>query len=360
MSASQDLSIYLALNQMEGQKQSEIKYLLSKLNEPGFSLKNRSSYFQKQGFSDNMIQKIQTIDWKKIEEEVTWSEKPNHHIVTIFDTQYPKLLHEISGPPIVLFVSGEIDCINNPQLAIVGSRKPTPSGREIAYEFAKDLAQLGLVITSGLALGIDGQSHQGALKTGKTIAVLGTGLDNIYPPSHRNLAEKIQEQGALISEFSFRTQIRKINFPKRNRIISGLSKGVLVVEAAAKSGSLITAKFAMEQNRDVFAIPGSIRSHFSVGCHELIKQGAKLVNSIEDIINEYEFLKPNVPKGTRLKRQPLEKNQERLLSYIGFEITPIDIIMVRSNFSIQELSSMLLLLELKGYLKSVPGGYCKT
>ncbi|MBN1684406.1 MAG: DNA-processing protein DprA [Gammaproteobacteria bacterium] len=319
----------------------------------------KPSQLYAKGFSDVVVQQIQHIDWKKIETEIRWSEKKSHHIITFSDSNYPELLRQIASAPPVLFVSGDLSCLKQPQFAIVGSRKPTPVGREIAYEFARDLARAGFVITSGLALGIDGESHRGALESAKTIAVLGTSLDHIYPSKHHQLAQQIEQNGALVSEFSFSTPACPINFPRRNRIISGLSLGVLVVEATMYSGSLITAKLAMEQNRDVFAIPGSIRNPLSQGCHKLISEGAKLVKTVQDIIEEYDFLKQIPKQKGVLQQTKLESEEEKLLSYIGFEFTPIDTIIRRTGFSIQQLSSMLLLLELKGYIKSMHGGYYK-
>jgi len=209
------------------------------------------------------------------------------HILTLHDPAYPALLKEIADPPPLLFVRGDPAVLSRPQLGIVGSRNPTPGGRSLAEDFARSLSRCGLVVTSGMALGIDAAGHRGALRGGgTTLAVAGTGPDRIYPARHRDLARAIVEQGAIISEFAPGTPALPSNFPRRNRIISGLSLGVLVVEAACRSGSLITARLAAEQGREVFALPGSIHNPLARGCHHLIRQGAKLVEDIEDIVEE--------------------------------------------------------------------------
>jgi len=227
------------------------------------------------------------VDTAAFEAELAWLSETGHHLVTWADTDYPPLLREIPAPPVVLYVIGDRQSLSHPQFAIVGSRNPTPMGRENAQAFAKTLAGAGLTITSGLALGIDGAAHRGALDAGgKTIAVVGTGLDRVYPARHRDLAYAVVQQGALVSEFPLGTPPKSENFPVRNRIISGLSLGTLVVEAAVQSGSLITARLATEQGREVFAIPGSIHSPQARGCHALIRQGAKLVETAQDILEE--------------------------------------------------------------------------
>lgn len=219
--------------------------------------------------------------------ELDWLGEPQHYLLVWPDLDYPPLLREIPDPPVMLYVMGNRRVLSRPQLAIVGSRHPTPMGGENARAFAKSLAGAGLVITSGLALGIDGAAHRGAVEAGgKTIAVVGTGLDRVYPPRHRDLAHDIIRHGALVSEFPLGTPPKPENFPARNRLISGLSLGTLVVEAALQSGSLITARLATEQGREVFAIPGSIHSPQSRGCHALIRQGAKLVETAQDILEE--------------------------------------------------------------------------
>lgn len=217
-----------------------------------------------------------------------WLEKENNHLITLAEAHYPQALLEIPDPPPVIYAKGDLSCLSMPAVAMVGSRNASVQGEKNAEEFAYALSEQGFCIISGMALGIDGAAHRGALKNkqGKTIAVVGTGLDIVYPAQHRELAHQIVGQGLAISEFPIGTPSRPENFPRRNRIISGLSLGCLVVEANTRSGSMMTAKLAAEQGREVFAIPGSIHSPVSKGCHELIKQGAKLVDCIQDITNE--------------------------------------------------------------------------
>lgn len=290
-----------------------------------------------------------------------WASQPNHHLITLQDEAYPTLLKEIADPPSLLFVKGQLDCLCKPQLAMVGSRNASIHGLENAKHFAHKLARLGVTITSGLALGIDGASHQGALAAkGKTIAVLGSGLDVIYPSAHQSLATSICKQGALISEFPPGTTPRAYHFPKRNRIISGLSRAVLVVEATIKSGSLITAQLALEQNRDVLAMPGSIHNPIARGCHSLIKQGAKLIETIDDIVFE---IFPEYPLKSVQKKKlclNLSQKEQEILDMVDFERTTIDDLSYYSGLTAQTLYSMLLNLEVEGYISAVPGGYCRN
>jgi DNA processing protein len=274
-----------------------------------------------------------------------------------------------------LFVSGNVSLLCLPQLAIVGSRNPTPYGREVATAFAKHLTHCGLVITSGLAEGIDAASHRGALEgTGQTIAVCGTGLDSVYPRSSESLAREVEQRGALVSEFPVGTQARKYHFPLRNRIISGLSLGTFVVEAALHSGSLITAKQAGDYGREVFALPGSIHNPMAKGCHQLIRQGAKLVDSAEDVLNELgplASLAASLPRTRSFAANPtdlqaksqmsLDKDYKILLDALGFEPASIDQLIERSGLKADEVASMLLILELEEHVSSVPGGlYLRT
>lgn len=282
---------------------------------------------------------------------------------------YPAPLAAIEDAPLVLFLEGDPQALSLPQLAIVGSRNPTPIGRDTAQQFARHLAAAGLTITSGLALGIDAASHRGALAAGaRTVAVLGCGLDTIYPRDHDGLARAIAGQGALVSELPTGTPPLKQHFPRRNRIISGLSVGTLVVEAALQSGSLITARLAAEQGREVFAIPGSIHSPLSRGCHRLIRQGAKLVETAEDIFTELgallEGLKATagaeVTEPERDFSTRLDKDYEILLDALGFAPAGIDTLVARTGFKADAVASMLLILELEGRIAQQPGGlFCR-
>jgi DNA processing protein len=264
-----------------------------------------------------------------------------------------------------LYVSGDPDILNDPQLSIVGSRNPTAAGRETAFGFAKTLGQCGLCITSGLAEGIDSAAHRGAIQGGGiTIAVLGSGLDVIYPRGHVGLAREIEQHGALVSEFPLGCPPRRSNFPRRNRIIAVSSLGTLVVEAAQRSGSLITARFAVEHNRELFAIPGSIRNPMSRGCHELIRNGAKLTETAADILTELNFsgLGLGAERPETGARAPadcaagMDKGHKILLDALGFDPTDFDSLVVRTGWEPQTVSSMMLILELEGHVQASPGG----
>lgn len=299
--------------------------------------------------------------------ELAWSKQSRQHIVAYASEHYPAQLAEIPDPPPHLYIKGDLDIISRPQLGMVGSRNPTVTGRETARNFARAISRDGLVITSGLAAGIDYECHKGALDVSRaTIAVAGTGLDIVYPSRHTEIAQEITENGAMVSEFPLGCQPAARNFPKRNRIISGLSVGVLVVEATQKSGSLITARMANEQGRDVFAIPGSIHSPQSKGCHSLIKQGAKLVECTDDIFSELSLFEAVSPSQAELFPSPnsdTPNNQAHhvLLEFIGFESTSIDTIIERSGIDASKVSTFVTLLELDGRISAAPGGgYMKT
>jgi DNA processing protein len=271
------------------------------------------------------------------------------------------MLAQTVGAPPVLFVLGSVDALHSPQLAIVGSRNPTAAGRKTARDFAAWFARAGLTITSGLAVGVDAASHEGALLVdGITVAVCGTGLDAVYPFENTRLAARIREKGALVSEFPPRTEPSKRNFPRRNRIISGLSHGTLVVEATCRSGSLVTARWAAEQGRDVFAIPGSIHSPLSRGCHKLIRDGAKLVEEAGDVLSELQITLcgQRVMRATHRRKgvAPLDKEYEMLLDALGFEPATIDVLVERTGLPGESIASMLLILELEGCVAALPGG----
>lgn len=320
------------------------------------------------GLSDLQIAGLKQINWNQVDAEIEWASKPGNQIISLFGDHYPNLLTEIPDPPPILYLAGDETLLQTPQIGIVGSRTATPSGLDLALQFASYLSQSGLTITSGMALGIDTSAHRGALKqSGKTIAVTGTGLDRVYPSKNKQLAHDIYEKGLLISEFPLTTPPTKGNFPKRNRIISGLSTGVLVVEATEKIGSLITAEKALEQGREVFAIPGSIHNPHAKGCHQLIKNGAKLVEKAEDIIEELPSLLGYLSNQNH--SQPYSKKHEDdldpeyqvLLDKMGYEPICADDIAVRSGLTIDKVSSMLLILELNDYIKMHPGGlYIRT
>lgn len=305
-------------------------------------------------------------DWRRVEQDLAWLERPGNYLLQQDDPCYPPLLRQITYPPPLLFVHGNLESLRAPQLAIVGTRNPTPLGRDTAHHFAAYLAGAGLAVTSGLALGIDAAAHQGALSgNGLTIAVMGTSLDRIYPAKHRDLAHAIAENGALVSELPTGTPAMAENFPRRNRLISGLAMGVLVVEAALQSGSLITARQALEQGREVFAIPGSIHNPMVKGCHALIRQGAKLVETASDILEELGSLaafvsdSPEISATAPAVPETLDEEYRQLLLAMGDESLAIDSLVERCGLTAEVVSSMLLILELEGYVAAVPGGlYC--
>jgi DNA processing protein len=286
----------------------------------------------------------------------TWLEDPSNRILTLGDADYPAQLLEIPDPPALLYVKGRLDLLARPSLAIVGSRNATAQGAANAEAFATALSDAGLTIVSGLALGIDAAAHRGGLAgRAGSIAVLGTGADIVYPGRNRALAHELAARGVLVSEFALGTAAVAGNFPRRNRLISGLALGCLVVEAAAASGSLITARLALEQGREVFAIPGSIHSALAKGCHALIKQGAKLVESAEDILAELR-LPPSPPAAESAPADVVEGNARRLLDAMGDEACDVDTLAARSRLAAAEVSALLTQLELAGVVAMLPGG----
>jgi len=310
--------------------------------------------------------KAETVS-DQIKITLEWLAEPNNHLITLADEDYPRLLLETPDPPPILFAKGQLSCLQQPSIAILGSRNPTAQGEKNAHDFAMLLAEFGFTIVSGLAIGIDAAAHRGALASnGKTIAVVGTGLDIVYPAKHRELAHEIIKQGLLISEFSLGTPSLPQNFVQRNRVISGLSMGCLVVEASLQSGSLITAKFATEQDRDVFAIPGSIHSPQSKGCHQLIKQGAKLVDAVQDIVHELKSehfvslaampLKKNFIPAKNTSPEEIPHADKALLDLMSFEPVTVEYLLQHSGLTSDTLSSILISLELDNKIASMPGG----
>jgi DNA processing protein len=308
---------------------------------------------------------------EQLERHRRWLDEPGHHFIPFGSPRYPPLLAQLRDPPAALLVRGDPDVLGLPQLSIVGSRNPTSGGLDDARCFAAHLASAGLAVTSGLAIGIDAAAHRGALAAGgRTVAVCGTGLDIDYPRANAGLAAEIASSGALVSEFPLGTPATRGNFPRRNRIISGLSLGTLVVEAAVRSGSLITARLAAEQGREVFALPGSIHNPLARGCHRLIRDGAKLVETADDIFAELGPLaaalagKPGVDRPgpakiaetTALSSPALDKGYEILLDALGFEPASVDVLIARTGLKADEVASMLLILELEARIDAWPGG----
>lgn len=358
-----ELACWIALQRVPGIGPVTYHKLLQQYGSPQYILNNPN---QLSGFNEKLVENLRHPDWQQVEQDLLWLEQDDRYILTIEDERYPVLLKEISDPPPLLYVQGEVSLLNDWQLAIVGSRNPSASGRNTAYDFAHYLADGGLVVTSGLAMGIDAAAHKGALSCGKTIAVVATGLDRVYPAKHRQLAHDIVKSGVIVSEFPLGTSPKPELFPRRNRIISGLSLGTLVVEAALKSGSLITARMAMEQSREVFAIPGSIHNPLSRGCHQLIRDGAKLVETAQDIIEELGALAGLKPQAIQTEEE-IESTHEKdgdyqvLLNHLGYDPIAIDRLIENTGLTADAVSSMLLLLELEGEVESLPGGrYVRT
>jgi DNA processing protein len=360
-----ELTASLVLARIPSLDARTLREWLGHLGSPPDLVQMRAPTLRTAGIPDQAIAAM-SVALRHVESDLRWLEADDHHFVPWHCERYPALLKELLDPPVALYVRGDPELLALPQLAMVGSRNPTPHGRETARDFAAHLSRSGLVITSGLALGIDAASHEGALHaSAATIAVCGTGLDVAYPRGNIALAEAIATRGALISEFPLGTPPMKMHFPRRNRIISGLALGTLVVEAALQSGSLITARLAAEQGREVFAIPGSIHNPLSHGCHRLIRQGAKLVETAQDIFEELqpmagtlmEYAQPR--KGADSQSNPgglLHKGHEILLDALGFEPAGVDLLVERTGLRADEVASMLLILELEGRITAYPGG----
>nr|VFK05836.1 MAG: DNA protecting protein DprA [Candidatus Kentron sp. LPFa] len=360
---------WLALSRAPRLGNARLRTLLSKLPDPQSVFDADPDQLAGLGLSKETRKYIHAPDWSVIEKDREWLRQPEHHLIPLGDGNYPPRLLEIPDPPSLLFARGDPKVLSRPQIAIVGSRNPTPTGQEIAFDFARELARMGLVITSGLATGIDGAAHRGAIAGGgKTIAVVGTGLDRVYPARHRDLGLDIVKNGVCISEFSLGSPPLARHFPLRNRIISGLCLGVLVVEATTRSGSLITARLAGEQGREVFAIPGSIHNPLSRGCHMLLRQGAKLVESAADILEEIGPQEPLLSTSEMPAESEADVPQDfpdakykLLLDNVGFEPTSIDILVERTGLTVEVISSLLLTLELSGHVASTAGGrYLRT
>ena len=294
---------------------------------------------------------LSDLDSPAVDAALEWATADGHAVLTLADGDYPQPLLETPDPPALLYLHGRRELLARPSLAVVGSRNATPQGISNAEQFARAFSAAGLTIVSGLALGIDAAAHRGGLEgAGSTIAVLGTGADILYPQRNRALGERIAREGLIVSEFPLGTPPHGGNFPRRNRVISGLARGCLVVEAALASGSLITARLAAEQGREVFAIPGSIHSPHAKGCHALIKQGAKLVESAQDLLQELGM------KGFAAPPVAADPAVTGLLPHLGYDPCNIDTLCARSGLTADAVSAMLLQLELEGKVASMPGG----
>ena len=304
---------------------------------------------------------IVSFDVKNLENDLALAQKASLKIITLFDEDYPHLLSQIPGLPIVLYVSGEIIKNDNLSLGIIGSRRASLYGLSSAEKFAAELSRNQLTIVSGMARGVDTYAHRGALKAGgRTIAVMGSGFNHIYPPENRALAEQIAKSGAVVSEFPMDTKPLAQNFPRRNRLISGLSLGILVTEAARNSGALITVDFALEQGREVFALPGKIDACGSMGTNQLLKQGAKLVTCCEDILEELNLAIPDIreqPKTLIKQDITCGKDQEIVYNCINQQAVAIDDLMEKTSLSTSQISDLILKLQFKKLIKELPGKY---
>jgi len=342
--------------------------LIKRFGEPTRILAARRSDLAAAGLKPAVVDALLNPREAAVDAAVDWAKQQGAHILTRDDPRYPPLLAQSSGAPVLLYLRGDPGALSDPMLAIVGSRNPTPAGRETTRAFASHLAACGLTIVSGLAIGVDGAAHEGALEQGRTVAVLGTGPDRVYPAAHRALARRIVGNGALVTEYPPGSNAVGRNFPRRNRIISGLSMGTLVTEAALKSGSRITARYAIEQGREVFAIPGSIHNPLARGCHALIRDGAKLVETATDILEELAPMLGAFTAETNLRDvsgadhgpRP-DAEYRRLLDALGHDPLSPDELICRTGLPAESIASMLLLLELEGYVSSYPGGrYCRS
>jgi DNA processing protein len=363
----EDLKSWLALAHAPGLHAGQIAGFLAQGHSPTELLSTSPATCAALGVREAALAALGHPDAARIDADLAWLDgRPQRHVIGWNNPDYPPLLALIPDAPLVLYVEGDPASLSLPQLAIVGSRNPTSLGRDTARQFSTHLVQAGLAITSGLALGIDAAAHRGALEAhGRTVAVVGRGLDAIYPRENDDLARRIVERhGALVTDLPAGTPPLKQNFPRRNRILSGLAVGTLVVEAALRSGSLITARLAAEQGREVFAMPGSIHNALARGCHRLLRQGAKLVESADDIFAELAPILGQVAASAAAEgsdrpvsnRSSLDKDYEILLDALGFEPASLDSLVVRSGLKADAVASMLLILELDGRIQQQPGG----
>lgn len=321
-----------------------------------------ASTLQQVGFTQRQAQLLCYEAPRWVEQALQWQdESSEHHIIPFDHPFYPPLLKETRQPPLVLFVKGEPTLLRQPQMAMVGSRSPSPTGRSVARQLATELIQNGILVTSGMARGIDSECHQGALQAGgKTLAVLGHGLRQVYPSSNKQLAADIAQSGALVSEYFPNIRARAEFFPQRNRIVVGLSIGTVVVEAALKSGSLISAQLAADYNRDVFAVAGAFYNPQAAGCNHLIQQGAKLVTCVADILEERALFVDNGLLCQQEKNSALDLCSEQLLDNLDEQPIPADVLAERVGITVTDVSITLLQLELAGRVAAVPGGYIRV
>ena len=361
---------------LAGGSVSARRRLLDTHRSPGEALATGVRDWRSHGLDDSQIQSLQGPDAALLAQHQAWRDVSGHYVLGWHDADYPALLRRIASPPLVLFVAGDPACLWHPSIALVGSRSPTAGGRDNAYDFSRALATSGLAVTSGLAAGVDTAAHEGALASGgRTIAVLGTGPDGPYPRANAALHERIAACGAIVSEHPPGTQPQREHFPSRNRIIAGLALGTLVIEAAERSGALITARMANECGRDVFAVPGSIHNPKARGCHKLIREGAGLVENADEVIAAVgsaaaelaEALRGRLdvptssasPGGRSPDWKPPDGDYQRLWQALGHDPTGMDRLVSRTGLTAAELSSMLLVMELEGRVEVEHGRYSR-
>jgi len=370
ITSKEELGAWLRLSMTHGVGSETMRRLLAAFGLPSAIFAQSSSHLrQVVTASQALALQQEPADWHALLED-TWawlqSQQVPRAVVSLADSDYPPALLTMPDPPVLLYATGRIEALaqldGSTSIAIVGSRNPTPQGALNAQAFAQSLSAAGWTVVSGLALGVDGAAHAGALAGASpgalaTVAVVGTGLDRVYPKAHLQLAHQIAERGLILSEYPLGTPPLNSNFPKRNRIISGLSQATLVVEAALKSGSLITAQQALEQGKEVLAIPGSIHSSLSKGCHALIKQGAKLVESAQDVLEELRVPDPfGNPMPVEPSPQPPAEEDDALLQAMGFDPVSLDALQSRTGLDAASLQTQLLTLELQGLIARMPGG----
>ena len=350
-----DVDAWLRLTLISGLGHATLRKLLSEFGTPEAVLQAPHSDLRCYVAAEIAAQIADGGNGPAAEHAQAWLNDPLNHIVTLADNDFPRQLLQTVDPPPLIYVKGRRELLNRPALAIVGSRNATAQGLATAKDYAQALSDAGLTIVSGLAIGIDAAAHRGGLAgAASSIAVVGTGLDVVYPARNRDLAHQLAAQGALISEFALGTPALAANFPRRNRVISGMCRGCLVVEAALQSGSLITARFANEQGREVFALPGSIHSPLAKGCHALIKQGAKLVDSVNDVLEELNLSAHAPPIADAVPA--LAADAARLLSLLGYEPCGLDALCERLGVGSNIVCGLLLELEMQGLVENLPGG----
>ncbi len=363
-----EIEAWLVVSQAPGIGVIKFHNILSQIGRPEYIIKAQENELKKAGLDEKTIHFLKNPPPNKISPNLKWMEKPHHTIRTFHCQQYPEGIRELKDAPPLLYIKGNEELLKEPQIAVVGSRQPTSGGQANAKEFAQNLAKAGLLINSGMALGIDTIAHETALASGSTtVAVIATGPDKIYPAKNKHLAERIAEQGVLVSEFPVGTTPVRANFPRRNRLISGLSLGVVVIEASMKSGALITARLAAEQGKDVFAVPGSIHNPKAQGCHHLIQQGAKLVQKTNEILLELQLQleqhvqtkEQSVISKDDYDKSKLSDTNKDILEAMGYDPVDVDTLATRCRLSVQTVSVALLTLELENYVGEDNGIYTR-